>query len=420
MLRRILTAVTLLAAFDGIAQPASFFIERIEVRNATRVSPQVVIAESLLREGTEVTEGELRAASQRLARLPFLLSADFTLEKGSARDKDVLVIKVVETKPFFFLLDARPALTDESPQRKTINYEVDPAAQSKDAALGFRWFIGGRGIVHAGATVRRTQETFTTNYSAIAVGYTQYDILGTRAFATFNLRLPFDSPAEGLLSPQFVAGIPINARQTLTFDYEDTRFQRDTVEVNGVNFRRQDAERLIALAWTYDTTNEPFIPTEGTLVRVSPMRAMRDRSSFRFALPTPTEPSAFTEHINGYGVDLAAQRYWMLSERDSVSAGLVTEWADVTDSQQPRAFSDNVGWQPAYQIFRAGWARSLRHDTRLELEARVINRQLNIQKGEDAFGVVPRQEQSIQTSVAWARRSDWGMLRLGLGYAWTH
>src|ERR1051326_2114978 len=137
MLRRILIAVTLLAALDGVAQPASFFIERIEVRNATRVSPQVVIAESLLHEGTTVTEGELRAASQRLARLPFLLSADFTLEKGSSRDKDVLVIKVVETKPFFFLLDARPALTDESPHRKTIDYEVDPAAQSKDAALRF-------------------------------------------------------------------------------------------------------------------------------------------------------------------------------------------------------------------------------------------------------------------------------------------
>src|SRR3954451_23187459 len=78
------------------APPARFFIEKIEVRNVKRVSPQLVTAESLLREGAEYSEDELRAAAARLSRLPSLLSADFALEKGSERGRYLLAINVVE------------------------------------------------------------------------------------------------------------------------------------------------------------------------------------------------------------------------------------------------------------------------------------------------------------------------------------
>src|SRR6185436_10640572 len=90
------------------AEEPRFFIERIEVRNARRVTPDVVIAESRLRAGHEYSEAELRDASTRLERLPFLLSVDFALEKGSERGHHVLVLTINETKPFFFFLDARP------------------------------------------------------------------------------------------------------------------------------------------------------------------------------------------------------------------------------------------------------------------------------------------------------------------------
>jgi len=69
------------------------------VRKASRVSPQIVIAESLLREGAEYSEDDLRAASARLRRLPFLLSADFALEKGSERGRYLLAISVVAVAP---------------------------------------------------------------------------------------------------------------------------------------------------------------------------------------------------------------------------------------------------------------------------------------------------------------------------------
>ena len=84
-----------LFAQDGATTP-NFFIEKIEVR------------ETRLREGEEYSEAELRDASARLMRLPFLLSAEFSLEKGSERGRYVLVVTINETKPFFYALDLRP------------------------------------------------------------------------------------------------------------------------------------------------------------------------------------------------------------------------------------------------------------------------------------------------------------------------
>ena len=414
-------------AFSALAQeaaPTRFFIEKIEVRNAKRVSPQIVIAESLLREGADYSEDDLRAASARLRRLPFLVSADFALEKGTERGRYLLAINIVETKPFFYYIDARPTLIDDS--RNVIDYDIDPIEESKDAALGFRWFVGGRGVVHVGMTSRRDRQTFTTDYSAWAVGYTRYDLFGTRAFATLNLRLPFDSPAEGLISPQLVAGLPLTANQTLTFDYEDTFFRRDKITLMNTEFNRQDAERLISLAWTYNSTNQPFVPTRGTIVRVSPLRSMRDRSSVHFIHPIPGPgPDAYTEHTNGYGLDFTALRYWELSELNSVSAGVLAGWGSVDDRQNPAVFT-HIKYRPAYQIVRAGWSRNLWRDeskagdSRVEFDARLVKRQRNVRDGEVAFGVTPNKESSIQTSVSWVRRSLWGTLRLGVGYAWGY
>jgi hypothetical protein len=148
MVRALLSAlVALLIAVPALAQQATFFIERIEVRKARRVSTSLIISETLLREGSEVTEEQLAAASARLTRLPFLLSAEFALEKGSDRGRHVLVINVEETKPFFFLVDTRPVLREDRGPSRFEYSDDDFGSESKDAALGFRWFVGRRGIL---------------------------------------------------------------------------------------------------------------------------------------------------------------------------------------------------------------------------------------------------------------------------------
>jgi len=399
-----------------------FFIERIDVRNAHRVSPALIVAETLLHPNTEVSEAELSAASARLNRLPFLLSATFSLERGQERPHYTLVIVVEETTPFFFLLDGRPTLRDDS--RHTVDYDIDPASDSKDGALGMRWFVGGRGIVHTGVMAQRDAREYTTSFTAWTVGYTQYEIFGTRAFATFNLRLPFDSPARGELSPQLVVGLPLTANQTLTFDAESMHFRR---HFGNANFALQDAERRFTLTWTYNTTDDPFLPTHGTIVRVAPMRTMRDRGGFQFvqtAGPRGLEVP-YAQHVNGFGGDLSASRYFELNDRDSISAGLLAGWLDIDDRQHPPLHRGEIVWRPAYEVLRATWSRNLhqsdarrRIESRIELETRFSAQQRNVSEGKAAFGTIPMREHFFQTSVSWARRSTWGMLRLGMGFVW--
>ena len=84
-IRRVILCLLLLAAATLRAEEraARFFVERIDVRDAHHVSRDVVIAESRLREGETYSEQELREGNLRLNRAPYLLSADFSLEKGS-------------------------------------------------------------------------------------------------------------------------------------------------------------------------------------------------------------------------------------------------------------------------------------------------------------------------------------------------
>ena len=415
------------AALADDAAPARFFIERIEVRNTKRVSSALVISETLLREGQDYSEEDLRAASLRLNRLPFILSSDFALEKGSDRGRYVLAITVTEAKPFFYLLDIRPTLWDESRRTARIDsdLDVDPTTESKDAGFGFRWFVGGRGVVHVGYVTHSDRQSFTRDFSGPAIGYTRYGLFGTAAFATINLRMPVGSFNGKLLSPQLVVGVPITKNQTLSLDLEDTRFNDDTFHVDNQDFARKDRERLISLAWTYNTTNQPFVPTSGSVLRVSAVRSNQDHTSFTFGYPTfNTPPVSLASHLNGTGIDLVANHYWELSERNSVSAGLLAGYGTVRERNNPPAYRPaNFEYDPKYEILHAGFSRNLwrneskNGDSRLEADLLYVVRQFDVQHG-SFIGFYPYDQSAVEGTISWARRSSWGMLRLGLGYAW--
>ncbi|HWS70685.1 MAG TPA: hypothetical protein VN605_01165, partial [Thermoanaerobaculia bacterium] len=66
----VLAALACAAAARASDDVPRFLIERIEVRNLRRASPEIVIAESRLKEGTTYDERELAAASDRINRLP--------------------------------------------------------------------------------------------------------------------------------------------------------------------------------------------------------------------------------------------------------------------------------------------------------------------------------------------------------------
>jgi len=121
MLRRIAILVLFLAGVArAFAQPAPpFLIESIEVTGGSRATDHIIVAESRLRLMQEYSEADLRRAMARIQRLPFIVSTDFRLAKGTQVGRYVLVIRVRRMTPLF--LDAETTSTWSLGNR----YEID-------------------------------------------------------------------------------------------------------------------------------------------------------------------------------------------------------------------------------------------------------------------------------------------------------
>jgi len=404
---RIFTAFTLTSiALFAVAQgntPGRIFIEHIEVRGEQRVSSRVVVDETTLREGREYSGEEVRDGVARVNRLPFVVSADFALEKGTQDGRSVLVINIKDMKRLSFLVDGRGLFGDSS--HRTLDYDFDRPGESNDAAA-VRWFAGDRGMFHFAMAVRRGRQSFLPRYTAWEIGYTRYDLFGTGAFATFNMRTPVDSVNEGRYTPQVALGLPLTPSQTVSIEYHDTSFVRETVHIFGHDLKTLLAERVITFAWTYDTTDQPFAPLRGTFVTIAPIHHMSDRADFT-AIPRSTNFAAFAEHLNTNGVDVAALHYWPISDVNSVSAGLMAGWATVEDRIHPPPLLPRADRHPAYEIAQVGYSRSL-GTARIEFEGR-------FRIGNQDVPTLDH-ERAIEASASWVCRSNWGTLRLGLGY----
>jgi hypothetical protein len=411
----------LLVAHPLLAQDAAeprFFIDRIEVRNAHRVSPGVIVSESRLREGHEYSESELRDASTRLSRLPFLLSAEFSLEKGSERGHHVLVLTVNETKPFFFSLDIRPIFTNDAYTR--VDYSDRSTGTDSEGVVGMRWFVGRRGAVHAGVYARDFQHDFADDYLALAVGYTQYDLFGSRAFATLNLKRAVTSFDSAGIAPQLVVGIPVAPNQTVTLSIDDTDFGSELRRIGATDDVRVSAgQRVVSAAWTYNTTNHPFLPTRGTLLQVRPMMAWLDRTSYEYyVFDGGYYIDSVTTHSRAVIGEISGSRYWELSEHNSVSAGFEAGAADFNvRSNCTDCVGDN---DRQYAIVHGGFSHSLWDrnrskdgDSRIEVSVRLGKSLTDLG---DPYRY-DRNDQTEQISASWVRRSSWGTLRLGAGYA---
>ena len=334
MKRTILILITLCATLGSTTPPLAaqdvpprFFIETIEVRNAKRVSKDVVIAESRLSAGRVYSEADLRDASTRLSRLPFLLSVDFALEKGSERGKHVLVLSIVETKPFFYLLDLPIAIRQGGGANVSFNDQL--VGEQGESVVGFRWFVGRRGMVHAGLYSSNRLDDLTSDFASASVGFTQYDLFGTRAFATLNVRHPIDGRADGAITPELVVGIPLSPNQTLTLQANQTEWSR-TMQTFGplcidnpeaCRIRLDYGERVFRARWSYNTTNNPFVPTRGTVLSIAPIHARHEREGgLRIYAPDPETGDLVliarpTEHGRGFGIEASAERFFELSDR---------------------------------------------------------------------------------------------------------
>ena len=415
--QRIIVVVLMLAAVPLLraADVPSFFIERIEVHNLRRVSREVVIAESRLREGETYSESELREANDRVARAPYLISAEFALEKGSERGRYVLVINVNEAKPLFFNLDGRPYFTAGG--RTSPDYGGDIGSNDEQLAIGYRHFIGSRGAFHAGFEGGGAQRGYTGN-DALAVGYTQYDLFGSGAFVTLNVKKPLANVSNygsSAIVPQLVAGIPLSANQTVTLDYDELHISSRRTPIEG--FRGHDFQRLLTARFAYNTTNRP-LPTRGTLLTLTPIYARTDQAYANLIVSPPNplvyEPARTT--ARSLGLEASAARWFEINDRDSWSAGV-----EGGDAKVDERGSVNRAFDSRYGLAELTFSHSLWDAARIPIDG--DNRvQFDLRLGSRPASYVSyvrfRTTDVRQASVSWVRRNGWGTFRFGAGYAW--
>ena len=400
--------VLALSFVAGVSAQERFTIERVEIRNARQISARVLAAETLLREGSEVSEDDVRAAVRRLTRLPFVFAADYTLENGSDQSRRIVAISVRENHRYWFLVDGRFA--QEYEPVDALDYDFpDPTADWKHAAAGARWLFGDGGVAHFGMTVLRSRHLLRKNYSAYELGYTRHRILGTPLFATVIVRTPVDSVEERTFTPEVVVGFPLSATQTVKLEYEDTSFRNQTVEAGGTAFRRLQAERILAASWTFDTTDEPFVPMRGSFVKVEPFVWMGDRASFS---GRPGGFVSIADHSTETGFELVAEQHWPLSEVSSVFGGVLAGWSTIDFRRSPSTIPVDEELRTSFEVIEGGYARKIRR-SHVEVSGRLV---LNQVSDDDDESLARLPETSYEVSAAWTRRSPRYTLRLGFAY----
>jgi hypothetical protein len=375
----LLLALFLLFALPAQAQER-FLIERIDVRHLVHASADVVRAESRLREGQQYDEDELRDANNRVKRLPFILDAAFKLERGSVRDAYVLAITVNETKPFFYLWD-----TVFFKRRPFIELDTESAILA-----GGRWFAARHDVLHAAAVLHHAERPFESDYASAQAGYTRYGLLGDRAFATLTADRMLTSSNGAKLLPGAVIGISLGPKRTLTISY---------TAYDLTDFQRRDG-RIFEARFAHNTTNHPFFPSEGTLLSIGPVVARTDSAT-----------STAVTHTLDAGVDAHAAEYWPLSARTTVSA--------VADGGFIRVISNGGSDDKRFAGYGSATLRLSRalhelDDADVQTRAELTLRAVTHQRDATPF----RRDSSLQLSAAWVHRNAWGVIRLGLGYAW--
>lgn len=377
-----------------------FFVERIDVRNLRHAGRDVIVSEARLHEGAAYSEAELREASDRIERLPFVLDAQFSLEKGSRRDAYVLVMTVEETKPFFYGIDFT---LYRAPDEHLVVAPVDDRLSS----VGYRFFTGRRGMVHLAVAEHEYLSSHAERTGAIGVGYTQYSLFGSDAFASVNLSLPLGTASSRQLLPEVVVGLPLTSTQTLTVSavssLVDSNYSRNV-------YRR----RAIQAEWSHNTTNHPFFPTRGTLLSAGPLFAEDDDTYhvFSYVAGEPPRQTEVRERTHTVGLGLAAAHYWELSDRNSVALRGEADLRHTAGRRNGLRISDNYTPTSAIVSFSHSLLdpRQVRDaDSRLEASLRLGNGR------KDYFFF---REHSAIASLDWVFRNAWGAVRLGVGYAW--
>jgi hypothetical protein len=402
VIRGLLLSLTLLlVTIPGAADEALRFpIESISITGLRYASSDVVRAESRLREKNTYTEPQLRDAMGRISRLPFVIAADFRLEKGSVRGQYNLVIAIEETRPLFVSLESTRSVVSGIPDPDDPERTESTTVNNEFAAVGGRWFVGANGLLHG--AVEPTNDRYT-------IGYIQYGLFGTAASVAATVRYEhrqIDQP--GAVHEQFNASddlaytvsvaVPVRGnhtlrgtwdRQTIPFVFGTGFFDRPEVRV--VKFHADRAE----LIWRYDTTDDLIFPLTGS-------RATGGVSFVELPVRDPFDTG--TRFERAFRRDAAADlvKYWSLTPSQSILGGgsvLTQEYRGARISE----YHGRIGYA---SILRGRNEAPLSGDLRLEATGELVHLDYGVDN-DTRYG-------TVRGGLAF--RNVWGVVRFTLEY----
>jgi hypothetical protein len=394
-----LTAALVMCLLTATARPAPvdaprFTIESVRVEGLRLAPERIVVAETKLAFGSAYTEPQLQDALSRVQRLPFVIHAEFALQRGTVRDQYILVITIEETKALFFDYGAL--------------YERAPGINHNEEYpnLGARVFVGSRGVLMLRADTHG-DDRFSSNRPLYGLAYTQYDLFGTRASITAAVQYRKDY--LDLHGFQQVVG-----RQGLRFGdhllYDITAAQ----PLFGNNAIRASWHREIGLvlssptarlikvvqvhyddaevAWLYNSTNDLLYPTSGTYAE-----ARVETQSFTRLVPIEGLPEADrSSYYWQRDAHMLATRYFALSDVQSIMLG-----AEATAAQD----------RPLRQLHLRGGYASTWISTRPGIGTSTLRFECSAEQ------VLTLHDQTYSIAVTGlAVRTAWGVAHLDLRY----
>ena len=404
--RLLLVLLLAIPACRLLADPVpTFLIESITVEGGSRATDRIVVAESGIHLNQTYDEGELRAARGRIQRLPFIVSTDFRLAKGTSPGKYVLIIRIRRMTTFF--LDAETTAQWEhqrqivllQPPYYTYRYSIVRQDQNHVVA-GARLFTGANGVLTAAA------ERVSYRNDRYSLTFSEYDLFGTRASVT-AVASYLESPGAVRSSDplarndwhhrdnitwEIIGVLPITGSDSLraAWQHEELPGRHFTISpVDGnLHYTLSSLPEISKeLFWIHDTTDDPLLPTSGTRWTLG---------GTRIAMPTQTPISVGTVQARQFNATL--EHTWPLFESQTATVG--------GTAVQYNRIVRNYTVYGLYGFDLSSHVRS--GDLRLELSGR-----------KEIFTL--RQNGAPHTSQAFADvsavyRNVWGVLRLTVGY----
>ncbi len=418
------------------ARSEQFYIESIVFEGDSSQSESVMRSTLALVEHQSYTEEDLRQAVYRLQKLQFVLEVEMRLGRGSQRGAYQLIIHIVETRRFFYVLysdstyienDVYDYLDDDTGGQEQDHASVDPETGITGVTMGYRWFPNRFGDLAVfgpdNPGIAYTHHNLF-NRNVVASVAVQYPGGFGKNFSAFpELRLPTQVKSRDAMGFTFQIGTQITPNQRLGFNYklnagkisETQTVFFPVVKHQGTNFRNHKSE----LAWVYDTKDHPLFPLSGNYVKMGILldREFRDASN-----DDPNLPYDRLTANNYYSV-ITGQSFWAYRPNHTFSASFLLRSGRI-DLKAKGADSD-FDYPRSYDVHKVGLtlmhARNLidvsflgsKRDFRLEEEVGIVTNRSTLWEYYDPEVSWFR---SISARLSIASRDKFGLVRLSLVY----